>query len=344
MRGKACVRVLCALALAGMLLGLLISCKGRGAEPEQSYPVSAMGFDPCENAIRVTIEIPVIGARDSEAMRTIVFSETAASVREALARMEREVPRALVFSHCALAVLGEDLDRERMQEIFSFAEGGDQLPLATEVVRVANAEELLRAGSLSAPAVGYEIPELLECEEGRMGVDMRCSIYELRAIASPDLPVAIPRVERVPMGDRFVAQLGGLDILRPHAETVRLSAEDWIPYAILSDRLTGKPDTAQRIGRIGRVLTAEPDGEGISLSLNLKIKLTEGTDHRASELQQEIVTRTEHLFAYARDVVGEDLFHLGEQVKRKNAVFQTSDLTWIQDATLSINCEMEGRR
>ena len=343
MRGKACRRMLGALALVGVLLASLASCKGRGAEPEQSYLVSAMGFDPSQDGIRVTIEIPVIRESNSAEAKTIVFCETAPSVAEALARMQREVPRDLVFSHCALAVLGEDLDREQMQEIFAFAESGERLPLATEVVRAANAEKILRAGSLSAPAVGYEIPELLERERARMGVDMRCSIYELRATPSPDLPVAIPYIDTVELGEHYGARLRGLDILRPHADAVRLLAEDWIPYAILSNRFVGGSDTDRRIGKVKRVLTAESNGGGVSIRLNLKLTLTGGADGDGQELQREIITRTESLFVYARDVIGEDLFLLGEQIKRKNAALPIEDLTWIRGGTLSVNCEMEGK-
>ena len=344
MMGKTCRRLLGTLALASVLLGGLTSCKGRGAEPEQSYLVSAMGFDSSENGICVTIEIPVIRESNSVQASTIVFSEAAPSVGEALVRMQREVPRDLVFSHCALVVLGEDLSREQMEEIFAFAEGGERLPLAAEVVRGVNAEKLLRAGSLSAPAVGYEIPELLACERKRMGVDMRCSLYELHATASPDSPVAIPRMEVVPVGDRFGARLSGLDILRPHAEAVCLSAEEWIPYAVLSDRFSGGTATDQRMRRVTRVLTVEPDGGGVSLFLDLKMDLIGGKENDVQELQREIIARTEKLFAYVRDVVGEDLFLLGEQIRRNNAAFSEADLTWIRGATLSVKCEIEGRR
>ena len=211
------------------------------------------------------------------------------------------------------------------------------------MVRGVNAEELLRTGSLSAPAVGYEIPELLACERERMGVDMRCSLYQLHATASPDSPVAIPRMEVVPAGDRFGVRLGGLDVLRPHADAVRLSAEDWIPYAILSNRFSGGTATDQRMRRVTRVLTVEPNGGGVSLFLDLKMDLIGGTGNDTQELQREIIARTEKLFVYARDVVGEDLFLLGEQIRRNNAAFSETDLTWIRGATLSVKCEIEGR-
>ena len=77
--------------------------------------------------------------------------------------------------------------------------------------------------------------------------------------------------------------------------------------------------------------------------MNLKLTLTGGADGDGQELQREIITRTESLFVYARDVIGEDLFLLGEQIKRKNAALPIEDLTWIRGGTLSVNCEMEGK-
>ena len=83
----------------------------------------------------------------------------------------------------------------------------------------------------------------------------------------------------VMVGDRFGARLCGLDILRPHADAVCLSAEDWVPYAILSNRFSGGSATDQRIRGVTRVLTVEPDGGGLSLFLDLKMGLTGGTEH-----------------------------------------------------------------
>jgi len=341
MRSKPWRRAIGVLVLVGMLFGMLTSCESRVAEPEQGYLVSAMGFDPSEEGIRITVEIPVISESKSEDSKTVLFSESGASVENALERMRRGIPRELVFSHCALAVLGENLDKQQMQEIFSFAETGESLPLATEVVRSASAEALLRAGSLSAPAVGYEIPELLKRERKRMGVDMRCSIYELRSTPSPDLPVALPRMEMIKVGEDSSARLEGLDILRPHVETIRLSADDWIPYAILCNRFTGGVGMEQRLGQVKHTLTEEYDGTTYMLSLNLKLNLTGGTDADAEALQRELCVRTEALFAYARDIVGEDLFLLGEQIKRKKSEIPVQDLTWIRNATLSVNCEID---
>ncbi len=341
MRSNMCKRMLGVLIFVGMLLGTLTSCEGRGAEPEQSYLVSAMGFDASEEGICVTIEIPVISESQSVQAKTLLFSESGRSVEDALARMQREVPRQLVFSHCALAILGETLNTAQMQEVFAFAEAGENLPLATEVVRADNAGEILRVGSLSAPAVGYEIPELLERERKRMGVEMRCSIYELRADSSPELPVAIPRIKAVKREDGTAVRLEGVDILRPHAEAVRLSAEDWVAYAILSNRFTGGTDMGQRLRKIKRELTAESDGERVTITLNLRMKIVGGTDDGVQQIRREIITRTENLFAYARDTVGEDFFLLGEQIRQGNIEIQTQDLTWIQGATLSVHCEME---
>lgn len=339
MRGKMCVRTLGMMVLMGVLLGSLVACESWGTEPEQSYLVSAMGFDCSEDGILVTIEIPVIGADRSETAKTILCSESGRSVKEALARIQRALPRTLVFSHCALAVLGEDLSREQMQEIFEFAETGESLPLATEVVRAANAEKILRAGSLSAPAVGYEIPHMLERERGRMGVEMRCSIYALYSTGSPNLPVAIPRVEGIRVGESATVALAGLDILRARADVIRLSAEDWIPYSILTDQFKGSSDAEQRISCVKRVLKAETDGDGVLLSLHLKLHRMGKTKAQAEELREEIASRTEALFLYARDVIGEDLFLLAEQLAGNNGG-GWQDSSWMRGATLEVHCEI----
>lgn len=343
MSGKRWIRGLCMLLLMSALIGGLTSCEEMGTEPEQGYLVSAMGFDPSEEGIRVTIEIPVIGEGNGEESKTILFTHSGASVKSALEGMQRGIPRELVFSHCALTVLGDGLKKEALQEIFAFAEAGESLPLAAEVVRSTNAEKLLRAGSLSAPAVGYEIPELLRRERERMGVEMRCRIYELRTTPSPDLPVAIPRLESLKMGESSSVRLEGMEILRPNAGAIRLPVDDWIPYAVLSNRFTGGENGGERLGQVKRTMTVEYDGEAISLSLNLKMKMIGGTDTRVEELQSEICTRAEALFSHVRDTVGEDLFWLGEEIKRNHPEIPLEDAAWIRRADMKVTCEINGK-
>ena len=152
--------------------------------------------------------------------------------------------------------------------------------------------------------------------------------------------MAIPRVERILVEKNASVSLAGLDILRTQADVIRVSAEDWIPYAILSDQFTGSSNADQRISRVKRVLEAESSGDNVVLSLHLKMHLAGKTKTQAEELRREILSRTEQLFLYARDVIGEDLFSLGAQVKRKNGDVIIEDASWIRGATLAVECEI----
>ena len=313
-----------------MSAGALSSCH-RYTEPEQIYPVSAIGFDGVDSGVRVTVEIPVVGGEtlsDSKAMR---FSQTGADVRDALRSMETGLPRALIFSHCALAVLGDSLSKEQMQEIFAFAGVEDGLPLAAEVVICPNAEQLLAAQPLSSIAVGYEIPQILEQERERRGAELPCEIYQLRAIVSPDLPVAIPRLDMNGEGEGMSSvRFAGLDILRPHDNSYRLAVSDCTPYAILTDTCTGGVWDGGQWRMLQTQVRVDENGQ---LQIFLRLEMTGGRQGACDALAAELKQSTEELYRRVREDVEEDLFLLEERMARQG-------LKWEGQQTVTVHCEV----
>ena len=341
-------RGLCVSLTLLLSLSLLMTSCGKQTEPEQVYLVSAVGFDRAEEGIRVTVEVPVMGeSKDSES-KTMVLTETGKSITDALRTMGAGLSRSLLFSHCALAVLGETLSKEQLQAVFDFAGDGDSLPLAAGVVTAADAGALLEGGSLSAPAVGYEIPEILEQERYKTGVDIRCSVYELRAVSSPDSPIPLPRFEALGKESVQPLRFAGLDVLRSGAEPFRISREECVSYAILSDRFTKTEDTSPvgmvRLRNIRTELTAQQVEGGLQFRLTLRMDLLGGSDSDAEQLRRELCTETEKLFERVRATAGADLFSFGERLKRESpelwetvasdygALFQTS--------SLAVTCEI----
>ena len=306
----------------------LTACRSH-TEPEQIYLVSAMGFDRAESGIRVTVEIAMAENSKTEgANSAICFSQTGEDVLSALEKMTDGLPRALVFSHCALAVMGKDLTKAQMQEIFAFAGVEDGLPLAAEVVVSQNAEALLRGERLSAIAAGYEIPQILEQERARCGAELPCQIYRLRAVFSPDLPVALPRFDRID-GEMPTARFVGVDILRPDAPTYSLNASDCLPHAILTSTCNGGVES----GIWWRVIREkwEPSEQG-TLTLVLHLRMEGGEPQERDALAAELKRSIEALYQRVTEETEADLFWLGQRM---------GEAQWSRETALTVKCEVE---
>ena len=311
---------LCACMLV-LNLGMLTSCRSH-TEPEQIYPVSAMGFDRAEDEIRVTVEIAL-----SDGEKTaICFSQTGKDVASALQKLADGLPRTLIYSHCALAVMGDGLTKTQMQEIFAFAGVEDGLPLAAEVVVSENAEALLRGERLSSVAAGYEIPQILEQERIRRGVELPCQIYRLRSVFSPDLPVALPRFDR--MEEEPSARFAGVDILRPNDPVYRLEVADCVPHAILTNTYTGGSENGVLWHVLREKLEISQDG---GLLLILQLEIESGSREEGLLLAAELEQATQALYQRVTDAVGEDLFWLEQRMK---------GTPWSKETLLTVKCEV----
>ena len=320
--------------IAGILIiGLCLCSCSQYTEPEQVYLVSAMGFDGVEDEIRVTVEIPVIGESGSSQQKTMRFTQTGEDVRRALRRMESGLSRELIFSHCALAALGETLSKEQMQEIFAFAGTGEGIPLAAEAVVCGDAEKLLGVDGFSGIAMGYEIHQILERERQRMGAKMPCGIYELRGMATPDAPIALPRFEVVEEKEGESVRLAGMDVLRPDGAPFRMTLDECVPYAILTDTFGESMENGIRWSRV-RTDLALLENDGIpQLTLRLNMEATGRGQSDPQAVADLLCQRTEALFQRVREETGEDLFRMASRIGEAS----------LDGAVLTVVCDVKVR-
>ncbi len=316
-----------------LTIGLcLCSCSGY-TEPEQVYLVSAMGFDGTEDGIRVTVEIPVIGESESTRQKTILFTQVGEDVRQALRRMEAGLSKELIFSHCALAALGESLSKEQMQEIFDFAGTGEGIPLAAEAVVCGDAEKLLGVDGISGIAMGYEIHQILEQQRRRTGAEMSCGIYELRGMATPDTPIALPRFEVAEEKEGESIRLVGMDVLRPHGSSFRMTLAECVPYAILTDTYGESIENGIRWSGVRSDLALlEKDGAS-RLTLQLKMEATGQGQTDPQAVADWLCQQTEALYQRAWEETGEDLFRITSRVGAES----------LDGVALTVSCQVKMR-
>ena len=349
MRRTAVLSLLLALPL------LLAGCRAGGrSEPEQIYPVSAVGFDPDSNGgVRLSLEVPLTRESADESPAPALFTGEGGTVEEALRQIAAGLGRRLLFSHCALLVLGDGLSREQMEAIFGFAESGVTLPLAAQVIAAPDAGALLRGGSLSTPAAGYDVPGIFRQVSGSLGLDVRCRIYELRADASPGRPVVLPLFRAAGEDAPEAAVFGGLRLLREGKPALELSPEQSVWYAMLTDRYDGENGSpggllGVRLRGVKSEIGAGRSGEDLWLSLALRM---EAADRLPAGEADALCTRIEEgvrgLFLSLREQAGEDVFLLGDRLARQDAALWQElapDFARLfAGAELRVSCEIRAK-
>lgn len=193
------------------LLALLLLCPFLSGcyavEPEEVYLISALGFDRTDTGIRLVAEVPLTREDESDKMEVRVFEGTGGSIPAALEAMKTGLAKKPEFGHCALAVLGEGVEGAELEAALQCLSEW-QVPLSATVIFSPDAKSLLEKGSLSAPAVGYEIPDILRLISEERGVVFRCRVYE---ISSSGGSFIVPRF--LPNGDE-IAQVDRLEGVR----------------------------------------------------------------------------------------------------------------------------------
>lgn len=230
MKKIACFLLICLCTLA-------TSCAETPREPEQVYLVSALGFDGGEMGYRISVEVPLIGEKNGIASK--VLCGEGATVEEALFQVTEGLSKELIYSHCALLILGNSLSRQQLVEVFAFAGNGEHIPLEARTVCADSAETLLSADGNFTTAAGYEIPEIFKRTCESLGVRLRYAIYELRADAPNGVPIPIP-LFGLAEGEQATAFLRGLRILRPNEQPLDLSVGELLPFSLLTNRFRGE--------------------------------------------------------------------------------------------------------
>lgn len=174
----------CRLAAVLLLIPLLCGCRSiRGQEPEQGVLVASVGLDRDPSGVRLTLETLI--PRDGTGVEICVLSAVGACAEDAYAALTIGFPRALLFGHCAVLVLGDGLREEEIDAVLS----AEALPPELQAVTAPQAHALLSLGGLSTPAVGYDLQAILAGTPGT-----RCRIYELLSRGDGTVhPEVLPR-------------------------------------------------------------------------------------------------------------------------------------------------------
>lgn len=198
-------RVLWLIGLAAILLAVSSCGIRRVSEPEDVYLVSALGFDRAGDQLRLSAEVPLTRENEADKMEVKCFYGIGETAEQALLDLRSGLAKELIFGHCALIVLGDTLTPEDRVTATDFAAHTVQIPLSVPVISTPDALQLLEKGSLSAPAAGYDIPEILRQQNKLYVLDLRCRLYEILATTNGTqiLPRFLPTDPEQAASDSF---------------------------------------------------------------------------------------------------------------------------------------------
>lgn len=141
-------------------------------EPEQAAVVAAVGVDvTMAEEICVTVEL-LIAVDGADGTERRLLSAMADKADSAYQNLLSGLPRAVLFGHCAVLVLGDGASDALLEELLQ----DPTLPPEMQVVTAPNAGALLSCQGISTPAMGYDIQEILSGER-----NVHCRVYELLA-------------------------------------------------------------------------------------------------------------------------------------------------------------------
>ncbi len=183
-------RVIAVLMTAALAFALSSCGIRRVSEPEDVYLVSALGFDRDADGLSLCAEVPLTRENEADKMEVRCFRGRGETPEQALLDLRAGLAKELIFGQCALVVLGDGLTPVDRQTATDFAGYTVKVPLSVPVISAPQAFELLENGSLSAPAAGYDIPEILRRQSKLYELDLRCRLYEI--LAQTDGKQALP--------------------------------------------------------------------------------------------------------------------------------------------------------
>lgn len=205
---------------------MLSGCTGY-RESTGTYIISAIGFDTSKDGLSVNVQAVEVGGASPEG---IVFSGVGTTPEKAVYSVATKTTKTLLFDHCGIVAVGEDISGKKLSEILRFCREQSSLNLSVYVVSCENAQKLLETKAVSSVASGYDLMEILENYEDKTGVDLKNRFYELETLTRrQDNVFTLPVFGFTDNG----FELDGRRVYRDYNYLLSLDNDESIVYSIL---------------------------------------------------------------------------------------------------------------
>lgn len=170
------------LILTAVCLCLLCGCSNARRIVSQNgrYLVSAIGVDKAENGVLISLEAIVINSQDSEQeIKPQVFEADGDNIESAFKAATEKTAKPFDLSHCAIIVLGQDLNSKNQKDIYDFCFRNLELTVSVGFVSAESANTLLKQKPISDITVGYEIVTMLETQYSENKIAFKNRFFEI---------------------------------------------------------------------------------------------------------------------------------------------------------------------
>lgn len=213
------------LFVLSLVLLMPVGCGGVGSytEPEEIAVVSAIGFDAAERGVRVSVQTVNGSGKAPE-----VIDGEGESIDLALSSVYSDGSRRLEFSHCALVVLGDGLDKETVSEIYGLCGGNDEISDAVLLVGAHEAYPLLSLEN----AAGYDVATAMRSYPEGAGLFSKNRFYEIIGSEKTARGAGVAALPYFYVSDGKYS-LRGLKLYRGRAEKVLLDRRESALYLMM---------------------------------------------------------------------------------------------------------------
>ncbi len=178
-----------------LLLTFLCGCSKLYYEPEQTVIISAIGIDPAENGIFLTLETVDTSSPDGglEYSKKILTASRK-DCEGAFLSLQKSLGNRLSAEHCALVIKGEGVNEDLLYETLIYLRDAQNLSQNTKIVSSASGGKMLQLKSRTGQAVGYDAVKILNMQENKNNL-LKCNLYSVLSALHSGSPLTLPVFE-----------------------------------------------------------------------------------------------------------------------------------------------------
>ena len=308
------MRKITALLLCFLLTFSICGCSMGAIDTEKGLEalVSAIGFDQRGDTFSVAIETVTVNSEDAESDKklTLIKGE-GKNLSEALSNAYTKSVRPFMFSHCAVAVIGNGVREKGFRNICRFLYEKDEINLSLSFISTENAEKLLSSETVASIAVGYDLTDMLERQSHYSGIDYKNRFYEIEAARKRATDIfSLPRFETEDKGYK----LAGLTVFKNDIPVMELSSEQAFAYSLVTNAQKNGTvlisNQSYTLKSLKQKQAFEFDKRlNITLSLNIKLEGDKNVKPQIADTIVELFTKSQE-----RET---DIFMFGNEIYRK---------------------------
>lgn len=279
--------------------------------------VASMGFDLSKGNYSVFFETVTVNSEDpSEPKKIELVGGSGTTFSAAIEEINKKAVRSFLFSHCAVAVLGDGINQKAFREIRRFIYEKDEINIALKFINSKSAKELLSCERRASVALGYDLVDTLEEQSDISGRRYKDEFYDIEAAQKEGVNViAIPYFG---VTDKSYS-VEGVTVYKDCSPILRLSENEAEVYSLLTNsRKKGNFFYNNKIHRLTDIDVKYDFSYDTALEFEIDIDLEFA---EKSKIAPAIEETANSLFKMSKKV-GADIFGFGNILaQRKPAIW-----------------------